>query len=196
MINIILQVIYFSTLPFFRNGCCLKAFLQFKNSIFLWTSENPMADCDGSCFQQLKATHFRASSKQQALLDVLLQLIKTWPLTIGPCILLKTVQDIKAPFITLLLTPLKQKLVDFSIQNQSLKFLKKSNFGPFRFKIYQNHISLEHSNVDCDHVDHIIDQFLLTKSVKRSVMNRVGLLYFLGLCIKMIGFWERRIVKN
>ena len=43
------------------------------------------ADCDAPCFEQLKATHHRASPKQQALLDVLLQLIKTWPLTIGPC---------------------------------------------------------------------------------------------------------------
>ena len=43
------------------------------------------ADCDAPCFDQLKATHLRASPKQQALLDVLLQLIKTWPLTIGPC---------------------------------------------------------------------------------------------------------------
>ena len=43
------------------------------------------ADCDAPCFEQLKATHLRASPKQQALLDVLFQLIKTWPLTIGPC---------------------------------------------------------------------------------------------------------------
>ena len=35
-------------------------------------------------FDQLKATHLRASPKQQALLDVLLQLMKTWALTIGP----------------------------------------------------------------------------------------------------------------
>ena len=42
------------------------------------------ADCDAPCFDQLKATHLRASTKQQALLDVLLKLIKTWPLTIGP----------------------------------------------------------------------------------------------------------------
>ena len=42
------------------------------------------ADCDAPCFEQLKATHLRASLKQQALLDALLQLIKTWPLTIGP----------------------------------------------------------------------------------------------------------------
>ena len=42
-------------------------------------------DCDAPCFDQLKATHLRTSPKQQALLDVLLQLIKTWPLTIGPC---------------------------------------------------------------------------------------------------------------
>ena len=42
------------------------------------------ADCDAPCFEQLKATHLRASPKQQALLDVLLQLIKTWPVTIGP----------------------------------------------------------------------------------------------------------------
>ena len=42
------------------------------------------ADCDAPCFEQLKATHLRASPKQQALLDVLLQMIKTWPLTIGP----------------------------------------------------------------------------------------------------------------
>ena len=45
---------------------------------------NPRTDCDAPCFEQLKATHLRASPKQQALLDVLLQLIKTWPLTIGP----------------------------------------------------------------------------------------------------------------
>ena len=44
------------------------------------------ADCDAPCFEQLKATHLRASTKQQALLDVLLQLMKTWPLTIGPWI--------------------------------------------------------------------------------------------------------------
>ena len=48
-------------------------------------SLKPRADCDAPCFEQLKATHLRASPKQQALLDVLLQLIKTWPLTIGPC---------------------------------------------------------------------------------------------------------------
>ena len=42
------------------------------------------ADCDTPCFDQLKSTHLRASPKQQALLDVLIQLIKTWPLTIGP----------------------------------------------------------------------------------------------------------------
>ena len=41
-------------------------------------------DCDAPCFEQLKATHLRASPKQQALLDVLLQLIKAWPLTISP----------------------------------------------------------------------------------------------------------------
>ena len=39
---------------------------------------------DAPCFEQLKATYLRALPKQQALLDVLLQLIKTWPLTIGP----------------------------------------------------------------------------------------------------------------
>ena len=44
----------------------------------------PRADCDAPCFDQLKATHLRASPKQQALLDVLLQVIKAWPLTIGP----------------------------------------------------------------------------------------------------------------
>ena len=43
-------------------------------------------DCDAPCFEQLKATDIRASPKQQALLDVLIQLIKTWPLTIGPCL--------------------------------------------------------------------------------------------------------------
>ena len=48
------------------------------------TSKFSRADCDAPCFEQLKATHLRASPKQQALLDVLLQLIKTWPLTIGP----------------------------------------------------------------------------------------------------------------
>ena len=42
------------------------------------------AGCDAPCFEQLKATHLKASPKQQALLDVLHQLIKTWPLTIGP----------------------------------------------------------------------------------------------------------------
>ena len=35
------------------------------------------ADCDAPCFDQLKATHLRASPKQQSLLDVLLQLIKS-----------------------------------------------------------------------------------------------------------------------
>ena len=43
----------------------------------------PRADCDAPCFEQLKAIHLRASPKQQAMLDVLLQLIKKWPLTIG-----------------------------------------------------------------------------------------------------------------
>ena len=38
----------------------------------------------GAMFWSAEATHLRASPKQQALLDVLLQLIKTWPLTIGP----------------------------------------------------------------------------------------------------------------
>ena len=42
----------------------------------------PRADCDAPCFDQLKATHLKESPKQQALLDVLLQLKKTWPLTI------------------------------------------------------------------------------------------------------------------
>ena len=46
---------------------------------YVWTR----TDCDAPCFEQLKATHLRASPKQLALLDVLLQLIKTWPLTIG-----------------------------------------------------------------------------------------------------------------
>ena len=50
----------------------------------LSTSNMARSDCDAPCFEQLKATHLRASQKQQALLDVLLQLLKTWPLTIGP----------------------------------------------------------------------------------------------------------------
>ena len=52
------------------------------NSFLSWTVSR--ADYDALCYEQLKATHLRASPKQQALLDVLLQLIKTWPLTIGP----------------------------------------------------------------------------------------------------------------
>ena len=63
-----------------------------KNLIFLKDGKKcpklwwqfPRTDCDAPCFEQLKATHLRASPKQQALLDVLLQLIKKWPLTIGP----------------------------------------------------------------------------------------------------------------
>ena len=50
-------------------------------------SVSPRADCDVPCFEQLKATHLiRAPPRQQALLYVLLQLIKRWPLIIGPCV--------------------------------------------------------------------------------------------------------------
>ena len=41
-----------------------------------------------------------------------------------------------APFITLLLTPLKQKLVDYLLHNMSLHVLKKSIFGLFTSKIH------------------------------------------------------------
>ena len=53
---------------------------KFKHSLCI----ESRADCDVPCFEQLKATHLRASPKQQSLLDVLLQRIKTWPLIIGP----------------------------------------------------------------------------------------------------------------
>ena len=59
----------------------LKIFLE-NLANYVWSITR--ADCDAPCFEQLKATHLRASPKQQVLLDVLLQLIKTWPLTIGP----------------------------------------------------------------------------------------------------------------
>ena len=51
------------------------------------------ADCDAPCFELLKATHLRAPAKQQALLDVLLQLIKRWPLTIGPCFYISNISS-------------------------------------------------------------------------------------------------------
>ena len=60
--------------------------LLFLNRAYLFRFLTSRADCDAPCFKQLKATHLRASPKQLALLDVLLQLIKTWPLTIGPCL--------------------------------------------------------------------------------------------------------------
>ena len=62
--------------------------LLFLNRAYLFRFLTSRADCDAPCFKQLKATHLRASPKQLALLDVLLQLIKTWPLTIGPCLTL------------------------------------------------------------------------------------------------------------
>ena len=60
-----------------------------SSSSILYTTHKylqPRADCDAPCFEQLKATHLRVSPKQQWLLDMLLQLIKTWPLIIGPCL--------------------------------------------------------------------------------------------------------------
>ena len=60
--------------PYFFKGIYSLGYLKMLKS---------RADCDAPCFEQLKAAHLGASSKQQALLDVLLQLIKTWPLTIG-----------------------------------------------------------------------------------------------------------------
>ena len=81
------------------------------------------ADCDAPCFDQLKATHLRASPKQQGLLGVLIQLIKTWPLTIGPCLSLgfefsffSLVESFGAIFIGLktILFSKFQKLLNFN----------------------------------------------------------------------------------
>ena len=65
-----------------KNG--QESFSKIYKLFFRRYMPKPRADCEAPCFDQLKATHHRASPKQQALLDVLLQLIKTWPLTIGP----------------------------------------------------------------------------------------------------------------
>ena len=43
----------------------------------------------------------------------------------------KPLKNIVALFVTLLLTPLKQKLVDYSLHNLSYKFLVKTLLGPF-----------------------------------------------------------------
>ena len=51
----------------------------------------------------------------------------------------KTFHIIAAPFITLLLTPIEQELVEYWLQNWSSKFLQKSIFGPFSSPwIHQN----------------------------------------------------------
>ena len=49
----------------------------------------------------------------------------------------KIFENIVALFITLLLTPLEQKLIDYSLHNWFLKFLQKSIFEPFCSKINQ-----------------------------------------------------------
>ena len=57
--------------------------------------------------------------------------------------------DIVAPFITLLLTPLDQILVDHSLHNLHFRFLQESILGPFSSKYHQDNISEGYSNVDC-----------------------------------------------
>ena len=44
-------------------------------------------------------------------------------------------KNIVVPFTKFHLIPLEQKLVDYPLQNQSLKFLEKSSFEPFSFRI-------------------------------------------------------------
>ena len=58
-------------------------------------------------------------------------------------------QNVVAPFNTLLLTPSKLRLVDYLPQNQSFKVLEKSAFEPLSFRIDYNHNSLGISIVDC-----------------------------------------------
>ena len=54
----------------------MEMFPMKQSKVCRYNMIEPRADCDAPCFDQLKATHLRASPKQQALLDVLLQLIK------------------------------------------------------------------------------------------------------------------------
>ena len=72
---------------------------------------------------------------------------------------------IVALFITLLLAPFEQTLVDCSFHNWSLKFLQKSIFWPFSFKIQENHISSGNSAIAI--VKYIINQFLLKNCQKK-----------------------------
>ena len=74
---------------------------------------------------------------------------------------------------TLLLTPSEKKLVDYSVQNRSLKLLKKSMFDPFCFEFDQNDNSQGHSNLDCGVNNRPI---LLFQGVKRSVVSKVSIL--------------------
>ena len=76
--NIYFKKSFFCQILTFSNICLPESVREYGNSSIA------RADYDAPCFEQLKATHLRVSPKQQALLDVLLQLIKTWPLTIGP----------------------------------------------------------------------------------------------------------------
>ena len=56
-------------------------------------------------------------------------------------------------------------LDDFSLHNRSLKFLQKSSFRPFSFKVDENHNSFKY--IPTLIVEHMIDQFLLTRSQKK-----------------------------
>ena len=61
----------------------------------------------------------------------------------------KLLQNVVASFNMLLLTPSELKLVDYLLQNQSLKWLEKSTFEPFSFRIDLNYKSLGNSNNGC-----------------------------------------------
>ena len=60
----------------------------------------------------------------------------------------KILWKIMVLFITLLLIPLEQKSVDYALWNRFLKFLEKSPFGPFCFKIDKFYNSQGNSNVN------------------------------------------------
>ena len=71
-----------------------------------------------------------------------------------------------APFITLLLTPLEEKLVDYSVRNQSVNFFRNRFFG----HLAQKFIKLTfHKEIETLFVEHIIDQFLLTMCQKKRI---------------------------
>ena len=60
---------------------------------------------------------------------------------------MKILKNVDFPFRTLHVIPVEQKFINYSLQNQFLKFLKKSTFEPFSFRIDKNRNSLGDSNV-------------------------------------------------